>query len=108
MEETPKILVLYFTDCLPFCSGAGSELNRFTVCCLDLFLSVVHRFFVEDWACGHICAKHTGFTKVLYRFLNGFLYMIDLEVFPRVPFTGFLLVVYWLVLPHVRSAQPVL
>lgn len=48
-------------------------------------------FFVEDQACGHICAKNTGFYTDVLRLVTVFSYTIDLEVFPRFPFTVFVI-----------------
>ena len=74
-----------------FRSGAVSELDLFSICCLDRCCTVVVTVFCRGlglWT--HLCKKH-WFTTALYRLFT-VCCAIDLEVFPRVPFTACLAV----------------
>ena len=80
-ENTILLPVLYLIVLLPFVSGAGSELDRFLICCLDRFVTVLlSRIRPVDTSVQQ--------TPVLLGFYTSlFFYTIDLEVSPRVPLT---------------------
>ena len=67
----------------------------------DFYRLLTSLFFRGLGLWTHLCQKHQFDFGVVP--LSYFFYTIDLEVFPRVPFT------VWVrfLLPHVRSAQPV-